>query len=176
MVSVGSENPLLVEEGDTAAMLCEVDANPAVSAVRWTRAGRYVATSFRHVIPTVGREDAGGYTCQADNGLGRPGMARLNLSVLHGPRVTVPEVITVASVHQVESHDVKLDEPSDLSCHESFFNGGIIEMYLYFLSSSLRQTRAGMWCLSAQPRHGPLRTPFAGPSWASPPSSNWAES
>ena len=37
--------------------LFQVDSNPRVSSVRWTRAGRYIATTFRHVIPTLGVQD-----------------------------------------------------------------------------------------------------------------------
>ena len=58
--------------------LCDpqVDSNPSVSSVRWTRGGRYVATTFRHVIPTVARGDGGLYTCEADNGLGEVAASR----------------------------------------------------------------------------------------------------
>ena len=35
-----------------------------MSSVRWTRGGRYIATTFRHVIPTLGLADGGLYTCE----------------------------------------------------------------------------------------------------------------
>ena len=57
--------------------------------MKWTRAGRYIATTFRHVIPTVTQEDEGLYTCQADNDLGEEGRAELEVKVLHGPRVSL---------------------------------------------------------------------------------------
>ena len=60
-----------------------------VDNVKWTRSGRYIATTFRHVIPTVDMEDEGPYYCEADNNLGQTGKAELNISVLYGPRVTV---------------------------------------------------------------------------------------
>ena len=44
----------------------KVDSNPSVSSVRWTRGGRYIATTFRHVIPTLGLSDGGLYTCEVD--------------------------------------------------------------------------------------------------------------
>lgn len=65
----------------------QVDSNPSVSSVRWTRSGRYIATTFRHVIPSLSLSDDGVYTCEADNGLGHVSRAQLNVSVLHGPRV-----------------------------------------------------------------------------------------
>ena len=40
---------------------------------------RYIATTFRHVIPTVGRNDQGAYYCEADNGLGQAGKAELQV-------------------------------------------------------------------------------------------------
>ena len=46
--------------------LLKVDSNPSVSSVRWTRGGRYIATTFRHVIPTLGLSDGGLYTCEVD--------------------------------------------------------------------------------------------------------------
>jgi echinoid protein len=58
-----------------------------VESVKWTREGRYIATTFRHVIPTIDLKDAGLYYCEADNGLGQNGKAELNIIVLHEPRV-----------------------------------------------------------------------------------------
>ena len=69
--------------------MSQVDSNPSVSSVKWTRGGRYIATTFRHVIPTVSLEDEGLYTCQADNNLGEEGRAELEVTVLHGPRVSL---------------------------------------------------------------------------------------
>ena len=46
--------------------LLKVDSNPSVSSVRWTRGGRYIATTFRHVIPTLGLSDGGLYTCEVN--------------------------------------------------------------------------------------------------------------
>ena len=63
-----------------------------MSSVKWTLAGRYISTTFRHVIPTVSRRDEGLYTCQADNNLGQVARADLNVSVLHGPSVTLETV------------------------------------------------------------------------------------
>ena len=72
--------------------LAQVDSNPSVSSVRWTRAGRYIATTFRHVIPTLGLQDTGLYTCEADNNLGHVGSAQLNVSVLHAPKIILDKL------------------------------------------------------------------------------------
>ncbi|XP_030027514.2 hemicentin-1 isoform X2 [Manduca sexta] len=88
-VEVGPENPLRVEIDGTATMDCKVDAKPKVSSVRWTRNGKYIANSFTHTIQGVTVQDAGKYTCTADNGLGRPGEKEIYLDVLFPPSVTV---------------------------------------------------------------------------------------
>jgi len=89
-VAVGPENPLRVEVGDTAQLECSVDAKPSVATVKWTREGRFIDTHFRHTIPRVTLQDAGGYVCAADNGLGQVGKAELTLDVQHAPSVTLP--------------------------------------------------------------------------------------
>ena len=57
--------------------------------MKWTRLGRYIATTFRHVIPQVSKGDEGAYYCEADNKLGQTGKAMLNMKVLYGPQVVV---------------------------------------------------------------------------------------
>lgn len=68
---------------------CHVDSKPAVYNVRWTRAGRYIASSFNHTLRSVSLDDDGVYVCSADNGLGQVGEAELQLDVLHAPIVTI---------------------------------------------------------------------------------------
>lgn len=84
-----SPSPLSVERGGSVQIQCSVDAKPAVYSVRWTRSGRYIATSFNHTLRNVGLEDDGLYVCSADNGLGQIGEAELQLDVLHPPVVTI---------------------------------------------------------------------------------------
>lgn len=82
-------SPLSVEKGSSVQIQCQVDAKPAVYSVRWTRSGRYIATSFNHTLRHVSLEDDGTYVCTADNGLGQVGEAELQLDVLHPPVVAV---------------------------------------------------------------------------------------
>ncbi|XP_026751978.2 hemicentin-1-like isoform X1 [Galleria mellonella] len=88
-VDVGPENPLRVEIDGTATLECKVDAKPKVNTVRWTRNGKYISNSFTHAIQGVTVQDAGKYTCSADNGLGSQGEKDIYLDVLYPPTVTV---------------------------------------------------------------------------------------
>ncbi|XP_075974922.1 hemicentin protein echinoid [Anticarsia gemmatalis] len=88
-VEVAPENPLRVEIDGVATMECKVDAKPKVNTVRWTRNGKYISNSFTHTIQGVTVQDAGKYTCSADNGLGRTGEKEMYLDVLFPPSVTV---------------------------------------------------------------------------------------
>ncbi|XP_066600673.1 hemicentin-2 isoform X2 [Prorops nasuta] len=98
-VIVGPENPLKVEANGTATLECQVDSKPVVGMVRWWRDGSFIATTFQHVIPKVTLQDAGKYTCQADNGLGKRGESSLNLDVLYPPTVFIEgDSIRVAEV------------------------------------------------------------------------------
>lgn len=88
-IEVGPENPLKVERDGTASLQCSVDAKPKVSNVRWTRNGRYISTSFTHVLDHVSVQDAGIYTCTGDNGLGQTGQGQISLDVLFPPTVSI---------------------------------------------------------------------------------------
>ena len=84
-----NQSPLSVERGGSIQIFCLVDSKPAVYNVRWTRAGRYIASSFNHTLRSVSLEDDGVYVCSADNGLGQIGQAEVQLDVLHSPIVTI---------------------------------------------------------------------------------------
>lgn len=88
-VQIGPENPLRVERDDSVTLQCNVDAKPRVNNVRWMRDDRFIATAFTHVIQKVTAQDAGTYTCMADNGLGQTREAELVLDVQYPPTVTV---------------------------------------------------------------------------------------
>lgn len=88
-VTVGPGNPLKVEVNGTASLECHVDSKPMVGMVRWLRDNSFIATSFQHVIRKVTMQDAGKYTCQADNGLEEGGESSLLLDVLYSPTVSI---------------------------------------------------------------------------------------
>ncbi|XP_022231251.2 Down syndrome cell adhesion molecule-like protein Dscam2 isoform X2 [Drosophila obscura] len=88
-VEVGPENPLRVERDRTAKLECNVDAKPKVPNVRWTRNGRFISSSLVHTIHRVSVQDAGKYTCSADNGLGKTGEQELILDILYPPTVVI---------------------------------------------------------------------------------------
>lgn len=71
------------------------------------RDGRFIDTHFKHTISRVTLEDAGSYTCSADNGLGKNGQSsaeQLQVDVLYGPSVTLPNNVEVK-----ERDDVEID-------------------------------------------------------------------
>ena len=93
-----------VEKDDTAQLNCVVDAKPAVTSVKWMRNGRFIDTHFIHTIPRVSLQDAGKYSCSADNGLGKVGKEAIELDILYSPVVTVPNSREVD-----ENSDVEID-------------------------------------------------------------------
>ena len=101
-ISVGPENPLRVEKDDTAQLHCNVDSKPAVTSVKWMRDGRFIDTHFKHTIPRVTLQDAGSYTCSADNGLGKDGKKELQVDVLYGPVVTLQNNMEVQEQDDVQ--------------------------------------------------------------------------
>lgn len=88
-MEVGPENPLRIERDTTARLECNVDAKPKVTNVRWTRNGRFISSSLTHTIHRVSVQDAGKYTCTADNGIGKPGEQDILLDVLYPPVVVI---------------------------------------------------------------------------------------
>lgn len=55
----------------------------------WTRNGRYISEKPNYQFHKVSLQDAGKYTCSAENGLGKEGKKDLTLDVLYGPIVTL---------------------------------------------------------------------------------------
>ncbi|XP_065215193.1 hemicentin-2 isoform X2 [Planococcus citri] len=101
-VQVGPENPLRVEKEGSVKLECSVDAKPRVSSVKWMRDGRFFATSFTHTINRVTLQDAGKYTCFAENGLGQSSEAELTLDVQYPPQVTIEGVQGTTRQREVE--------------------------------------------------------------------------
>ncbi|XP_053612701.1 hemicentin-1 [Plodia interpunctella] len=88
-VTVVPENELRVGINATATLECHVDSKPTVNSVTWYKDGKFVSDVFVHTITGITKQDAGKYTCSADNGLGRPGEKAVVLDVLFPPTVTV---------------------------------------------------------------------------------------
>ncbi|KAL1506126.1 hypothetical protein ABEB36_005549 [Hypothenemus hampei] len=86
-VMVGPENPYRVERGSSATLECNVDAKPKVTSVRWMRNSRLLGVNYNHFIPRVSIQEAGKYTCFAENGVGNAGEKEIELDVLYGPIV-----------------------------------------------------------------------------------------
>ena len=66
------------------------------------RDGRFIDTHFKHTIPRVTLQDAGSYTCSADNGLGKDGKKELQVDVLYGPVVTLQNNMEVQEQDDVQ--------------------------------------------------------------------------
>uniref|UniRef100_A0A6G1SEB4 Hemicentin-2 n=1 Tax=Aceria tosichella TaxID=561515 RepID=A0A6G1SEB4_9ACAR len=68
-IIVGPYNPLKVIQGDRATLSCQVDAHPPVKGIRWYKEGQLISNQYNHTILDVKIQDAGWYSCQADNGI-----------------------------------------------------------------------------------------------------------
>lgn len=106
-VEVGPENPLRVERDSQTSLQCTVDAKPRVHGVRWTRNGRSISSENNHVIHRVSIQDAGKYTCSADNGLGKVGEKEIILDVLYGPVVQL----------EAKTKEAEEGEPVHIQCN-----------------------------------------------------------
>lgn len=60
-----------------------------MNTVRWMRNDRFISTAFTYTINRVTVQDAGKYTCSADNGLGKTGEAEVILDVQYAPQVSI---------------------------------------------------------------------------------------
>ena len=54
------------------------------------------------MIPTLGLQDTGLYTCEADNNLGQVGSAQLNVSVLHAPKIVLDKLQVINEMNGLE--------------------------------------------------------------------------
>lgn len=86
-VSIQPKNTLKVEQDTTTSASCRVDSKPEPMSIKWTHNGRIVSNSANLNVKISSQEDAGGYTCSADNGLGIAGKAELMVDLLYGPRI-----------------------------------------------------------------------------------------
>ncbi|GIY93158.1 hemicentin-2 [Caerostris extrusa] len=104
-LTVGPSNPLNVLENTDAHLTCSVIASPPVRTIRWAKNGQLLSNTHNHTIRNVKAEDSGIYSCIADNGIGEPTQANLELSVLYGPQVKV-----------VSYQEAKAGEPLIVKC------------------------------------------------------------
>lgn len=81
-ITIVSGNPLNVLENADAHLSCSVIASPPARSIRWVRNNHLLSTTPNHTIRAVTAEDSGNYTCVADNGVGEPSKAILELIVL----------------------------------------------------------------------------------------------
>lgn len=98
-VTVGPDDPVRVEVNGTVNIVCHVESKPMVHSVRWMRDNTFIATTFQYMIQKVVLQDAGKYTCEANNNLGKRGEASLMLDVLYPPTVSIEgELVKVTDV------------------------------------------------------------------------------
>lgn len=100
-----------MERDSTAKLECHVDSKPKVNNVRWTRNGRFISASMNHTIHRVTIQDAGKYTCTADNNLGKIGEQEIYLDILYPP-VVVMETKT-KEAEERESVSIKCNVTSN---------------------------------------------------------------
>lgn len=81
-ITIVSGNPLNVLENADAHLSCSVIASPPVRSIRWVRNNQLLSNTYNHTIRAVTADDTGNYTCIADNGVGEPSKANLELIVL----------------------------------------------------------------------------------------------
>ena len=70
--------PLTVNETQNAVLVCNATGNP-VPNIAWT--GKHVGTGSPLTIPSITKNNAGIYTCTADNGIGNNDSRCWNLTV-----------------------------------------------------------------------------------------------
>ncbi|KAG8188856.1 hypothetical protein JTE90_004664 [Oedothorax gibbosus] len=88
-ITVGPSNPLNILENTDAFLTCSAIASPPLRSIQWRKNGQLLSNTHNHTIRAVTAEDSGIYSCIADNGVGEPTQANLELSVLYGPQVKV---------------------------------------------------------------------------------------
>jgi hypothetical protein len=81
-----------VREGASLALSCRGQGTPP-PLVSWHRAGGPALAQGRHqvglLLEALAGEDRGKLVCRADNGVGAPAEAELQLEVLHAPKVAL---------------------------------------------------------------------------------------
>ncbi|XP_068733268.1 hemicentin-2-like [Montipora capricornis] len=97
-----------ITEGDDVILDCKADGNPTPN-VTWTRRSDNVAVTMPMTI--IRRQDAGGYRCTADNGVGSPATGDVFI-IVH--EKLSPNIIEISANQTVtEGDDVILDCKAD---------------------------------------------------------------
>ncbi|XP_068686503.1 peroxidasin-like isoform X2 [Montipora foliosa] len=97
-----------VTEGDDVIMDCKADGNPTPN-ITWTRRSDNVAVTMP--MTSIRRQDAGGYRCTADNGVGSPATGDVFI-IVH--EKLSPNIIEISANQTVtEGDDVILDCKAD---------------------------------------------------------------
>ncbi|GMR62628.1 hypothetical protein PMAYCL1PPCAC_32823, partial [Pristionchus mayeri] len=104
--------------GTNATLRCESDANPKVTMVNWTRNGHFVATKEEDSLDlvSVSAEDAGMYTCEMFNALGRGTPFEMHVIVAQPPSFIIkpPPEIRVKADEKLEMRCAGFADPSPI--------------------------------------------------------------
>ncbi|XP_039282767.1 protein amalgam [Nilaparvata lugens] len=82
------EGVLEVEKGSRMQVDCVAGGHPEPS-ISWSKNGRKMSSDARLELHNAQKQDAGMYLCTANNGVGIPASAQLELNVLYAPDVNV---------------------------------------------------------------------------------------
>ena len=92
----GGVREVEIIEGSYMKLQCDVDSNPRVSSVQWTHDDEVLQmTNLIYSVRETTSQHAGVYTCKADNGLGKPAEASVEVKLLHPPRVELTSHVEV---------------------------------------------------------------------------------
>lgn len=91
-----SDGKFVVRKGSTITLECEAKGNPTPE-ITWQRANNLLPSGDKTlngnsvVIQDVSRHHSGIYMCSANNGVGAPAMAEIDLKVLYPPEIEVDQ-------------------------------------------------------------------------------------
>jgi len=104
-----SDGKYTVKKGKRVVLKCKTSGNPEPE-IHWSRQdgallamGQSTVHSKELNIPSVSRDDSGGYTCTASNGVGTPASTTIELQVLYPPEIEL-ETDRVHSGVNKEAH------------------------------------------------------------------------
>jgi len=92
-VRANPSDVVIVREGESATLACDVVKGSPQPEITWTRKDRKMPNGAKQIVgtsvtlPSVSRRDSGNYICSADNGFGDPATALIQLDVQHKPQI-----------------------------------------------------------------------------------------